>query len=51
MIIEKNHYKELTLVLDVFLDRVKEYKNIGTAYVTSAMELSKGRSLQWRNAS
>ena len=41
MIIEKNHYKELTLVFDYFLDRVKEYQNIGTAYVTSAFELSK----------
>lgn len=40
MIIEKNHYKELTKVFDYFLDRVKEYKNIGTAYVTSASDLS-----------
>ena len=45
MIIEKNHYKELTLVFDYFLDRVKEYQNIGTAYVTSAFELSKEKRL------
>ena len=45
MIIEKNHYKELTLVFDYFLDRVKEYQNIGTAYVTSAFELSKEQKL------
>lgn len=45
MIIEKNHYKEITLVFDYFLDRVKEYQNIGTAYVTSAFELSKEQKL------
>ena len=45
MIIEKNHYKELTLVFDYFLDRVKEYQNIGTAYVTSAFELSNEQKL------
>ena len=45
MIIEKNHYKELTLVFDYFLDRVKEYQNIGTAYITSAFELSKEQKL------
>lgn len=28
-----------------FLDRVKEYQNIGTAYVTSAFELSKEQKL------
>ena len=38
MIIEKNHYKELTLVFDYFLDRVKEYQ-------TSAFELSKEQKL------
>ena len=27
-------------VFNYFIDEVKEYKNIGTAYVTSAMELS-----------
>ena len=35
----------LTLVFDYFLDRVKEYQNIGTAYVTSAFELSKEQKL------
>lgn len=30
-------------VLDYFIDCVKEYKNIGTAYVTSAMELSEAQ--------
>ena len=40
MIIEKDHYRELAAVLEYFIDAVKEYKNIGTAYVTSAVELS-----------
>ncbi len=40
MIVEKGHFGEADAVLDYFDSRVKEYKNIGTAYVTSAMELS-----------
>ncbi|MBQ8280345.1 MAG: ATP synthase F1 subunit delta [Roseburia sp.] len=40
MVVDKGHFKEATGVLDYVIDRVKEYKNIGTAYVTSALELS-----------
>lgn len=40
MIVDKGHFEEVNSVLDYFIDRVKEYKNIGTAYVTTAMELS-----------
>lgn len=40
MIVEKGHFAELKSVLDYFINRVKEHKNIGTAYVTTAMELS-----------
>lgn len=40
MIVDKGHFEELTGVLDYFIGRVKEFKNIGTAYVTTAMELS-----------
>lgn len=40
MIVEKDHYKDMNSVFVYFIDRVKEYKNIGTAYVTSAAELS-----------
>ena len=43
MIVEKDHYKEIESVFAYFIDKVKEYKNIGTAYVTSAMELSDGQ--------
>ncbi len=37
---KKGHYKETDQVFAYFIDRVKEYKKIGTAYVTSAMELT-----------
>lgn len=40
MVVEKGHYNELDGIFEYFLNRVKEHKNIGTAYVTSAMELS-----------
>lgn len=40
MIVEKDHFEEVGEVLDYFIGEVKEYKNIGTAYVTSALELS-----------
>ena len=40
MIVEKNHYKELDSVFSYFTERVREHKNIGTAYVTSAMEMT-----------
>lgn len=40
MIVEKDHYNEMDEVFVYFIDQVKEYKNIGTAYVTSAVELS-----------
>ena len=40
MIVEKGHYNEMQNVFSYFIDRVKEYKNIGTAYVTSAVALT-----------
>ena len=40
MIVEKDHFEEAGEVFEYFIGEVKEYKNIGTAYVTSAMELS-----------
>ena len=40
MLVEKGHYNEMVTVFDYFIGRVKEYKNIGTAYVTSAFPLS-----------
>lgn len=43
MLVEKDHYNQIDRVLEYFLDRVKEYRNIGTAYVTSAVELSRAQ--------
>ena len=43
MLVNKDHYQELGNVLEYFISCVKEHKNIGTAYVTSAMELTKAQ--------
>ena len=40
MVVEKDNYNELNDVFLYFINQVKEYKNIGTAYVTSAIELN-----------
>ena len=40
MLVDKEHFEEVREVLDYFISRVKELKNIGTAYVTTAMELT-----------
>ena len=38
MLAEKGHYSEIDDVLTYFLDCVKEHKNIGTAYISTAVE-------------
>lgn len=40
MLVEKDHSGEMSAVLAYFNGRVKEHKRIGTAYVTTALELS-----------
>lgn len=40
LLVEKNHFGQAKDVFTYFRDEVKEYKNIGTVYVTSAVELS-----------
>ncbi len=40
LILQKERYKELDSVFLYFIDRVKETKGIGVAYVTAAMELT-----------
>ncbi|MCI8372472.1 MAG: F0F1 ATP synthase subunit delta [Lachnospiraceae bacterium] len=39
IVIDKGRYLELDHIFQYFTSRVKEYKNIGTAYVTTAVEL------------
>lgn len=38
-LVRKDHYRETAAVFSCFVDQVKEYKKIGTAYVTSAISL------------
>lgn len=40
IVVDKQRYQELDAILDYFISRVKEYKKIGIAKVTSPMELS-----------
>ena len=40
ILVEKGRTTEIISVLDYFSDRVREYKNIGVAYVTSAVALT-----------
>ena len=39
MLVEKGHYGETPAVLKYFIEQAKEYKHIGTAYVTTVMPL------------
>ena len=40
IIVTKDRYNEILPIFDYFIHKVKEYKGIGTAHVTSAVELS-----------
>lgn len=40
IIVTKDRYNDMIAIFDYFLHKVKEYKGIGTAQVTSAIELS-----------
>ena len=40
LLVEKGHSEDIPAVLHYFIDQVKEYKNIGTAFVTSAVTLT-----------
>ncbi len=40
LLVEKDHSNDIIAVFQVFIDQIKEYKNIGTAYVTSAVPLT-----------
>ena len=46
MLVSKSHYGEMESVFTYFIDQVKEYKNIGTAYVTAPMPLSDSQKEQ-----
>lgn len=40
IIVSKDRYGEIAEIFEYFIAKVKEYKNIGTAYVTTAVELN-----------
>jgi len=40
LVLQKERYKELDKIFQYFIEKVKEAKGIGVAYVTAAMELS-----------
>lgn len=46
MLVSKGHYGEMESVFTYFIDQVKEYKNIGTAYVTVPGELKDSQKEQ-----
>lgn len=46
ILVEKGRAAELESVLDYFTDRVREHKNIGVAYITSAVELNDSQKTQ-----
>jgi F-type H+-transporting ATPase subunit delta len=39
-IIEKDRYSDIEAIIDEFIAKVKEYRNIGTAYVTTSIALN-----------
>lgn len=44
LLLQKEHYKQLPLVLDYFIAKVKEAEKIGIAYVTTTVSLSTQQS-------
>lgn len=46
ILIEKDRYSELPAIADYFISKVKEYKNIGTAQVISAMPVTDAQKQQ-----
>ncbi len=49
LVLEKERYCELDNILTYFIDRIKEDKGIGAAYVTTAVELSENQKKQIEN--
>uniref|UniRef100_UPI000B12D90D ATP synthase F1 subunit delta n=1 Tax=Clostridium sp. NkU-1 TaxID=1095009 RepID=UPI000B12D90D len=50
VIVDKGRQKEIPAICEYFVNTVKEYKKIGVAHVTSAVELNEGRRPGfWKN--
>ncbi len=46
MLVAKGHFAEMKKVFAYFIEEVKEYRHIGTAYVTSALDLNEVQKIQ-----
>lgn len=46
MVVEKNHFSDMELILDYFVQRVMEEKNIGVATIATPMELTDAQKKQ-----
>lgn len=46
LVVQKERYNELESIFEYFIDRMKEAQKIGTAYVTTAVELSQEQKEQ-----
>ena len=46
IIVEKGRQNDISAIFQYFIGRVKEYKKIGTAYITSAVELKETQKAQ-----
>ncbi len=51
VIIEKDRQKEMLPIFEHFLKKVRQYRKIGSASVTSAVELTQEQKKQWRTPS
>lgn len=49
LLIRKDRFIQIDQIFDYFIHQVKEYRNIGTAYVTSAVQLNDNQKEQIRN--
>ena len=49
LLLKKDRYSELDAILEYFTAKVKEYKGIGVAYVTSAVELKDAQKDEIKN--
>lgn len=43
IVVSKDRYSDIREIFEYFIETVKEYKNIGTAYVTTAVELKESQ--------
>jgi len=48
LIVEKDRYRDLTDILEFVFEKMKEYKKIGVAYVSTAIKLSAAQEAQVR---